>query len=59
MWCGTVVGAGQARDRAVVGAGVNEDANFLILVSYAGLPGSWWRIGAEDLIEDKCLGGTK
>ena len=41
---------------AVVGATVDGRDDFLILVSYVHLPGSWWPVGSTDLIDPYCRG---
>jgi len=41
---------------AVVGAEVFGEDEFVILVSYAGLPHSWWPLGSDSLIDPKCRG---
>ncbi len=41
---------------AVVGATVDGRDDFLILVSYVGLPHSWWPTGSEELIDPHCIG---
>ncbi len=49
------------RDRSdlmisVVGATVDGQDDFLILVSYVGVPHSWWPFGSLDLIDPHCRG---
>ena len=41
---------------AVVGATVDGQDDFLILVSYVGLPHAWWPVGSSDLIDPDCRG---
>lgn len=41
---------------AVVGATVDGQDGFLILVSYIGVPHSWWPFGSSDLIDPHCIG---
>jgi CDP-diacylglycerol pyrophosphatase len=41
---------------AVVGATVMGNDEFLILASYNRAPGSWWPVGAENLIDQRCRG---
>ncbi len=40
----------------VVGATVDAEDDFLILASYAGLHGSWWPVGSDDLMDGRCQG---
>jgi len=40
----------------VAGAKADGEDDFLILASYAGAPGAWWPVGAEDLIDRSCRG---
>ena len=52
---------GAVRDPAdlmigVVGAEVAGEDEFVLLVSYAGLPHSWWPVGSDALIDTRCLG---
>ena len=51
--------ADKAKDRGdmmivVAGVRVESDDGFLILASYAGAPGSWWPVGAYDLLDPRC-----
>ncbi len=41
---------------AVVGATVDGHDDFVILVSYMGLPHAWWPVGSSDLIDPHCRG---
>jgi CDP-diacylglycerol pyrophosphatase len=38
----------------VANARIDGENDFLILASYVRAPGSWWSIGAEDLIDARC-----
>jgi CDP-diacylglycerol pyrophosphatase len=38
----------------VAGAPAADDDGFLILVTYAHAPGSWWPVGAEELLARRC-----
>lgn len=40
----------------VVGAEVDGEEDFLILATYAHAPGSWWPVGAEEIIDRNCSG---
>jgi len=39
---------------AVAGATVAGEDDLLILASYAHAPGSWWPVGADDLLDSRC-----
>lgn len=39
---------------AVAGARVGGQDDLVVLVSYAGAPGSWWPVGAENLLDSRC-----
>ena len=54
----------KAKDRSdmmivVAGVRVESDDGFLILASYAGAPGSWWPVGAYDLLDPRCRPGAR
>ena len=51
--------AGKVRERGVLmimvaGVRVEGEDEFLILASYAGAPGAWWPVGADDLLGPNC-----
>ncbi len=41
---------------AVVGATVSGNDEILILASYERAPGSWWPVGSDNLIDQRCQG---
>ena len=43
----------------VAGVRVEGDDEFLILASYAGAPGAWWPVGADDLLGPNCPARTR
>lgn len=42
----------------VAGVRVEGDDQFLILASYGGVPGAWYPVGAENLLDPKCPAGA-